>query len=195
MVDWDILNEEWLEMGDWIKTGIGTSEINPVGQLHQDTTFVVMREQTLAGGIPLKYVAEMYFVVDSFDDPQAETRWEIMNGTTYLNARIFETLFMFQKAGGSWHEVAIDTIEGVWYTWRFVLDSVGDMLQVYRDDIPIVTIVGLYDWTSGAGLVRVTDIKGEHHVDYWRIGTLIYPLPLLKTTISEKGMKGVLRVK
>jgi len=171
---WNLLNEEWNSLGTWIKGGTGTSEINPIGQLHQlsNVPGSVNRYKTLSNGLSNKYTVKMRLKVDNFAYGLGHADFIFRNGIHSLNLDIFNNEIKLLQQGG-WSSHSLETLEDTWYIWKLVMDSDTDTVTIYRDDVEIKTFNTIDQELTGDGYVYtgISRPNGELHIDYIKIAT------------------------
>jgi len=188
MVNWNLLDEPWIELGDWLESGSGNREINPPGQLHH--TGDKKTYKVLPLGLPDIFTLEFRQAINIH---AFSLNTGGFNGVDNFTLMIFPAYIeVFTNSGST--KYYIDNIVNVWYIWRLECDSkVGGEMTVYRDDVPLTTFTDVKDRVTNDGQVYIQSYTfGELHQDYIRIAAPI-PFPLVKTKMSDKGMRGVLR--
>jgi len=163
--DWDIVDEPWNSLGTWLKSGDGTSEISPAGQLHQ----INASRWKFLGDIPSLYTFESRLKISDYQALGWE--WFLDNYVRQIRVRIAEgSVKSYTSDVPFTEDYSIDNYEDVWYVWRFVIDTTVPEMRVYRD--------GVYLYTPtlfrGSNLERVWDTTVwicDGHEDYIRIAS------------------------
>jgi len=194
---WDVLNEPWNALGDWIKTGLWVSEISPPGQLHNFNEFSPSscgRYKYLPGGLPDQFRVKTRAVHDNQVTTISALHFQFRNNIHDLTIYIYSDRIRILREVGGYHTYYVDSIEGQWYIWEFAMDSSLGQVTVYRDSVELYSLSGIKEGgTPGLVWTEVTAYLGEMHEDYLRIVPGLYPpLPLTKTKITDKGLQGVL---
>jgi len=196
MTDWDLLNENWNSLGDWVKQGVNISEINPAGQLHNHCNSVPAstgRYKTLAGGLPNQYFVRTRIIADNFVTTFGFMEFRFKNATHELKVVIYSDKVKILQVTG-FKQKLIDSLEGQWYVWDFVMDSPSNTISVYRDGEFVVETTNAQTNSSGNGLVWtvVGAFEAEMHEDYLKILSGIQ-IPIkrgkMKTNFSERVLK------
>jgi len=83
-------------------------------------------------------------------------------------------------------EIVMTNDVDTFYVFRFVVDSNGHAIKVYRDNVLMGTITDLLDSGSFDGRVRTESwVNGEAYEDYFKIASGLYPAILLGTKACQ----------
>ena len=170
MVSWDLLDENWDSLGDWLQTNGGQREISPAGQLHHILTpYTETSYKTLGSGLPSKFTVEYYQAINAYPNWFCDVAFH--NGVKIFNLLIWKNrIEVWTDAGFSTY--TIDNEVDVWYKWRLLCDSDSDELTVYRDDVPLHTFTDIRTDPSFDGYIHVRSWDNcEFHQDYIRIAS------------------------
>jgi len=169
---WNLLDEDFENISDWTFTYAGTKlyEENPSGQLHLK-----------AGNTVPSNVAGYRYITTSQSEVTIETKvyfdqlanyngdhhgivYGHKNGTYKWRLEIFKDQVQYRNSSG-WTKMADDVINtGVWYTYRFLLDTPNHTLSVYRDGSFV-----------GQGTDPYADATLNGHIDILCINNLDVP--------------------
>ena len=167
MVVWDLLDEDWIELGDWTKEGTGISEISPPGQLHQADTGVHVRRTKDIGELPTVYTAEFKLRVDAF----GTIEYHFYDGEHGMQFHIKSNVIGMLNADWGWDEYSIET-DNNWHIWRLVINSSGHSVKVYRDQVFVHEFTDFYNTSVLDGRVSTAShVNGEMHEDYFRVAS------------------------
>lgn len=178
---WDLLVQEWDALTGWASAGTGTSEISPVGQLHNLETGVggyILRYRDI-GTLPDDYTIEFLMVADSYGT----------NGDGSLSHEFYDGVHRYEldvysgkiKNPDSTTEISVTNTAGVWYLWRLLIDSSSHIMDVYRNGSFLGDLGGGLNYISSDGTISALEALGntgsnvEGHEDYIYIATGLYP--------------------
>ncbi len=173
---WDILREEWDTLEGWTKTGSGTSEISPSGQLNQ-IPFIysghVSRSKTLPNGLPANFTVETKLKIDEFQETFVFKRYDFYNGQYYIDVTIYGSGLYVRNSTGEYSFFNLETTENIWYIWKFIVQN--NIVSLYRNG-SFIGNVGLQSSSLYDGYIRTyNDETAEEviksHEDYLKIGT------------------------
>lgn len=175
---WDLLNEEWDSLGNWEVTNSppSVSEISPSGELHQKevSNTIVTRYQVLANGLPLQFTFETKIKIESFASG-AFHRWRLYNNEHQILLELFpDRIQCYHGIDYPWYdEIAVTTETGVFYTWRFLVDSKGATVKVYRDALFLGQFIrpNAYDGHLNGRIKTGAVSYEEDHEDFFRISS------------------------
>lgn len=187
MVTWDLLDEPWDALGDWTKTGDGISEISPPGQLHQQGTGLSQsgRTKTLAGGLPTQYTFESRLKIDGFNGYRH--LYDFYDGEHLCHFRITATAIWLAIDLG-YEKIDIDTDEGIFYIWRFVINSSGHSVKIYRNSQYVGEFTNIKHDASNDGKIETSDLFScESHEDYFKIASGLH-IPVLPEYIPGRAV-------
>ncbi|MFA5772056.1 MAG: DUF6345 domain-containing protein [Thermoplasmata archaeon] len=185
-ISWDLLDQPWDSISGWTKGGSGTSEISPSGQLHHspDSSGGYVERYKDIGSLPESgYTVEMYAYIDAFANNAGELYLDLWDGMHAIYIGISKNTVRERNN----QQFSLTTDSGVWYNWRFVIDSDSDLVKVYRNSTYVGQFASsLYNSASNDGYVYVgtsnpaSYVGTETHIEYLKIATgLRPPLPPL----------------
>jgi len=192
MVDWDLLDEPWNELGDWTKRGSGTSVISPSGFLYQKPLGgdYVGRRKTLSSGLPTQYTTELR--VKFLFENIAESHLILYDGEHLIwiilkNGITDNGIISCQKSDLSWDEIETDIDDNAFYFWRFVVNSSGHNLKVYKNQEYIGEFTSFPDNATNDGRISIRmNTIGESYTDYWKIASGLHtPSPSEHTNKTD----------
>jgi len=190
-INWDILDNHWININGWTKGGNGISEINPTSQLHQvpDDNLNVKRYKTVSS-IPDDYTCEFLQKIDEF----GYSEQIIYDGKHFLRFQIYIDKIRLLNNSILYEEYSIST-NNSWFKWRILMygSITNNMVAVYRNDIFIYNFTEPYNYVSGTQVEKImvaNGTTGEHHEDYLKITTGLYIPPEYEITFyfNEGGI-------
>ena len=170
MVSWDLLDENWDSLGDWLESGAGEREIDPAGQLHHILTpYTEASYKILASGLPSKFTVEYYQAINAYSIHFCDVAF--CNGVKVFNLLIWKNkIEVWTDAGFVSYD--IENKLDVWYKWRLLCDVDSDELTVYRDDEFLKTFTDVRTNSLNDGYVQTRSWQNcEFHQDYIKIAS------------------------
>lgn len=172
MVNWNLLDEPWDELGDWTKGGFGISEINPAGQLHQKSTMqfipYVFRWKILSGGLPPAYTIETRLKIITWLGGYYE--YNLDDGIKEIDIIIYYNHIRVLNELGQWDFHLVDTDEE-FHVWKFEVDSVANTLKLYKDSIFLHEFTSLYNGGTDGYVATKVIYPSEAYEDYFKIAS------------------------
>jgi parallel beta-helix repeat protein len=175
---WYLLYEPWNQLASWTKEGTGVSNIaikdgkNCLRNKPNKSNYVTQYKDV--GTLPeTGYTAETSLYVDSWGDgdPESFVAFKFYDGMHRVTIEIHS-----DRVVGAQNNLSVQTNATQWYTWRFLIDSDADTIDVYRDGQHVGTLTGLTDSTANDGLVHCawtqnpSESNGcESYTDYIKI--------------------------
>jgi len=135
---WDKLDEAWTSLpGIWSSAGTGTYAIEPAGQLHMAPSASSYRQNTttLAAWSTTQFTIEFRHYFDGMGtNASGNISYFDMRDSLHLHSVgiAVDGVWALDSAGNYVQVSANPTSTGVWYDWRFIVDSVNHTFIVER---------------------------------------------------------------
>jgi len=174
--NWDLLLNDWDTLTGWTKAGTGTSELDPLGALHQlaGALTSVERTKTLAGGLPSQYTVEFRM---KLENNAYRKSYNFYDGVHIMNLSISSIQIFFTKTLGTDAYFLATTI-GTYYTWRLLCDTANDTLTVYRNNLLITSFTNPFTSALNDGKVVTRDsFSQESREDHLKIRSGLHVPP------------------
>ncbi|MBA7703367.1 hypothetical protein ES703_112152 [subsurface metagenome] len=197
---WDLLDNDWNALGAWAEGGVGTSDINPAGQLRLLPDQNQWINRFLDIGVLPNDGYTVYcrvFMDDLGTIASGNTKdYQFFDNVRIMNIHIGTDAIGVQKGDISWEDTAIVFVADTWYEFMFSLDSAAQVAIIYRrTDVTqwekVATYTDVRALGGDDGLVRTYQRRGgvgasQAHCDFIKIASeLLNPVVTLHAPVGE----------